>query len=82
MNRQAPLRIAILGSGKGSNAQAILDAIAAGRLNVRVVCVLSDVADAYILERARSQGIPAEFVSAAPFKPNLKARVSRDIWRP
>ena len=72
MNRQAPLRIAILGSGKGSNAQAILDAIVAGRLNARVVCVLSDVADATILDRARSQGIPAEFVSAAPFKTKLE----------
>ncbi len=72
MKTRSPLRIAILGSGKGSNAQAILDAITAGRLNARVVCVLSDVADAFILERARSQGIPAEFISAAPFKTKLE----------
>jgi phosphoribosylglycinamide formyltransferase-1 len=72
MKTRPPLRIAILGSGKGSNAQAILDAITAGRLNARVVCVLSDVADAYILERARRQGIPAEFISAAPFKTKLE----------
>jgi phosphoribosylglycinamide formyltransferase-1 len=72
MNTRSPLRIAILGSGKGSNAQAILDAITAGRLNARVVCVLSDVADAFILERARRQGIPAEFISAAPFKTKLE----------
>ncbi|MEI6514876.1 MAG: phosphoribosylglycinamide formyltransferase [bacterium] len=72
MNEKAPLRIAILGSGKGSNAQAIMDAIVAGRLNARVVCVLSDVQDAFILERARRQSIPAEFVSAAPFKTKLE----------
>ncbi len=72
MNTRPPLRIAILGSGKGSNAQAILDAISEGRLNARVVCVLSDVADAFILERARRQGIPAEFISAAPFKTKLE----------
>jgi phosphoribosylglycinamide formyltransferase-1 len=72
MNTRSPLRIAILGSGKGSNAQAILDAISEGRLNARVVCVLSDVADAFILERARRQGIPAEFISAAPFKTKLE----------
>jgi phosphoribosylglycinamide formyltransferase-1 len=72
MNTRSPLRIAILGSGKGSNAQAILDAITAGRLNARVVCVLSDVADSFILERARRQGIPAEFISAAPFKTKLE----------
>lgn len=72
-----PLRIAILGSGKGSNAQAIIDAIRVGRLNARVVCVLSDIEDAYILERARSQGIPSEFVSAAPFKTKLEGEGER-----
>jgi phosphoribosylglycinamide formyltransferase-1 len=71
MKTLSPLAIGILGSGKGTNAQAIMDAIAAGRLNARVVCVLSDVPDAFILERARRQGIPAEFVSAAPFKTKL-----------
>jgi phosphoribosylglycinamide formyltransferase-1 len=72
MNNRSLLRIAILGSGKGSNAQAIMDAISEGRLNAQVVCVLSDVADAFILERARRKGIPAEFVSAAPFKTKLE----------
>jgi phosphoribosylglycinamide formyltransferase-1 len=71
MSVNQPLAIGILGSGKGSNAQAIFDAIADGRLNARVVCVLSDVEEAFILERARRAGIPAEFVSAAPFKTKL-----------
>ncbi|HPG00052.1 MAG TPA: phosphoribosylglycinamide formyltransferase [Kiritimatiellia bacterium] len=65
------LSIAILGSGKGSNAQSIIDAIQAGRLNARVVCVISDVADAYILDRARQHNIPAEYVDCAPFKTKL-----------
>ncbi len=78
MNKtRPPLRIAILGSGRGSNAQAIIDAIQAGRLNGRVVCVLSDVEDAAILERARRQGIPAEFVSAAPFRTKLEGEGER-----
>lgn len=72
MNERPLLRIAILGSGKGSNAQAIIDAIGSGRLHAVVACVLSDVPDAYILERGRRQGIPAEFVSAAPFKTKLE----------
>jgi len=67
-----PLRIAVLGSGKGSNCQSILDAIAAGTLNGRIVCVLSDAPDAPILERARRAGIPAEFISGAPFKTKLE----------
>jgi phosphoribosylglycinamide formyltransferase-1 len=69
---QEPLKIALLGSGKGSNAQAIFDAIAAGMLRARVVCVLADVPDAGILERARRHQVPAEFVSAAPFKTKLE----------
>ena len=71
MKAKTALKIAILGSGKGSNAQAIFDAIASGRLNARIVCVLSDIENAYILERARQQGLTAEFVSAAPFKTKL-----------
>ena len=71
MSGSEPLRIAVLGSGKGSNCQSIIDAIAAGQLNAEVVCVLSDVEDAGILERAAKHGIPAEFVSAAPFRTKL-----------
>jgi len=55
------LRVGVLVSGRGSNLQAILDASAAGRLSADVVVVLSDVADAYALERARPHGIPALF---------------------
>ncbi len=65
------LSIAVLGSGKGSNFQSILDAIEAGTLNARIACVLSDVPDAYILERARAYGLPAEYVDPAPFKTKL-----------
>jgi phosphoribosylglycinamide formyltransferase-1 len=67
----APLKIAVLGSGKGSNCQSIIDAIRDGSLNAEIVCVISDVEDAYILERAREHGIPAQFISAAPFKTKL-----------
>lgn len=69
-----PLNIAVLGSGKGSNMQAILDAIGAGKLNARIVCVISDVENAFILERARRNGIPAHYISAAPFKTKLEGR--------
>jgi phosphoribosylglycinamide formyltransferase-1 len=68
----APLRIAVLGSGKGTNCQSIMDAIACGRLHARIVCVLSDVPDAFILERARRHGIPARYISAAPYRTKLE----------
>jgi len=75
------LRIAVLGSGKGSNCQSIIDAIREGRLNGKIVCVLSDVEDAYILERSRKHGIPAQFVSAAPFKTKLDCAAAENYAR-
>ncbi len=53
------LRVAVLVSGSGTNLQAIMDAVAAGTLDIRIVAVISDNPDAYGLDRARSAGIPA-----------------------
>lgn len=76
-----PLKIAILGSGRGSNGQSIIDAIEAGTLSAEIVCVISDVADAGILDRARAHHIPALFVSAAPFKTKLEGRAEAEYIR-
>lgn len=62
----AMLTLGILGSGSGSNMQAILDAIESGQLLARIAIVLSDNPDAYILERAKLHGIPAEIIDCAP----------------
>ena len=53
-----PLKIGVLISGSGTNLQAIIDEIAAGRLNVQVVKVISSRPDAYGIERAKAAGIP------------------------
>ncbi len=66
-----PINLGVLGSGRGSNLQSILDAIQAGTLPARVACVIADYEDAFILERARRVGIPAFFVDGAPFKTKL-----------
>lgn len=55
-----PLRISVLASGGGTNFQAIQDRIADGRLEARVVLVISNNKDAFVLERARAAGIRAE----------------------
>ncbi len=60
--------LGILGSGSGSNMQAILDAIAAGTLDAEIGLVLSDNADAFILERARRNGIPAGVIDCGGFR--------------
>jgi phosphoribosylglycinamide formyltransferase 1 len=52
-----PHPIGVLISGRGSNLQAIIDAIGAGRLDARVAVVVSNRADAAGLERARQAGI-------------------------
>lgn len=50
-------RIAVLISGRGSNLQALIDAISDGRLDARIALVVSNRADAGGLERARAAGI-------------------------
>ncbi len=64
-------RIGVLGSGKGSNFVAIADACRAGTVPAEVALVLSDVAEAGILERARERGIPARFVPPGKFRTKL-----------
>ena len=50
-------RLGVLISGRGSNLQAIIDAIAAGRLAAEIAVVISNRPNAYGLERARRVGI-------------------------
>jgi phosphoribosylglycinamide formyltransferase-1 len=57
--RSGPLVLGVLASGRGSNLQAILDAIAGGRCPARVAVVVSDRKDAPALDRARQAGIRA-----------------------
>ncbi len=55
-----PLKLAVLVSGNGSNFQAIVDAIEAGRItNASIACLISNKADAFALERARKHAITA-----------------------
>lgn len=56
-------RIAVLCSGGGTNLQALIDAVEAGRIDGTIVLVLANASRAYALERARKHGIPAQFVS-------------------
>lgn len=65
------IKLGVLGSGKGSNFVAIAEAAQAGEIPVDIVQVLTDVPDAGIIERAKFFGIPAQYVSPAPFKNKL-----------
>lgn len=59
--------IAVLASGRGSNLQAIIDNIEKGYLKARITVVISDVGDAYALERAKKHGIEAVFINPENF---------------
>jgi phosphoribosylglycinamide formyltransferase-1 len=67
------MRVVILGSGRGSNADAILKAQSEGKLGTaRVVQIFADKPDAGILALGARYGVPAAFLDAAPFKTKLE----------
>lgn len=67
------MKVVILGSGRGSNAEAILQAQQEGRLGrARVVQIFSDRRDAGILALGPRYGVPASFIDPAPFKTKLE----------
>ena len=72
------MRLGILGSGSGSNMQAILDAIDAGTLDAQIVLVLSDRPDALILERARRRGIPADVMDCRGYRTRFPEEAQRE----
>ena len=59
--------LGVLISGRGSNLQAIIDAVRDGRLDARIAVVISNRPDAHGLERARAAGIEALCVSHRAF---------------
>jgi phosphoribosylglycinamide formyltransferase 1 len=52
------VRLGVLASGRGSNLQAIIDAIESGTVQARVAVVISNKKDAQAIERARAHGVP------------------------
>ncbi len=62
------LKIGVLASGRGSNFQAIIDAVNAGKINAEIAVCISDNEDAYALERARKNLINAEFIDPKAFQ--------------
>lgn len=60
-------KIVILVSGGGSNAQAIIQACQKGAINGKVVKLISNVPDAFALERARLANIPAKAIDHKAF---------------
>jgi len=56
------LRVGVLGSTRGTALQGVLDAVAAGSLDVEIALVVSDKEKAIILERAAKYGVATKWI--------------------
>lgn len=65
--------LGVLVSGSGTNLQAVIDAVASGRLHAKIGVVVANVATAKALDRARAAGIPTVVV-------DHKAHASREAF--
>ena len=79
VNSRNVFRIGVLGSGKGSNFVAIAEACASGKVPAEIALVVSDVANAGILDRARERGIPAEHIPPGGFRTKLDEAAERTL---
>jgi phosphoribosylglycinamide formyltransferase-1 len=75
------LRLGILGSGKGSNCRAILERIREGALDAEARIVISDFADAPILEIAREFGVPRAHLAPGKFRTILEPAAEQELVR-
>jgi phosphoribosylglycinamide formyltransferase-1 len=73
------VKIASLGSGKGSNCRAILESIRAGKLPAEAVVVISDVLEAPILEIAREFGVANAWLPPGQFRTRLEPKTEAQL---
>ena len=76
-----PLRLGVLGSGKGSNFRAIMEEIVGNRLDAEVRIVISDVENSGILSLARDFQVPGLYVRPGRFRTRLEPEIEEDIVR-
>jgi phosphoribosylglycinamide formyltransferase-1 len=79
IKRADALRVAVLASGRGSNLQAVIDAIEAGTVQAKIVAVISNKKDAPALERARSHSLAGFFVDPKPYAGRSDSREAYDL---
>ena len=62
------VNIGVLASGRGTNLQAIIEAIKEGRIEGKIGIVISDNRDAFALKRAKQNNIETEYINFKSFK--------------
>ena len=70
------IKLGVLGSTKGTDLQAVLDAVNNGLLDAKVSVVVSNRESAYILERAKNHGVPTFFI---PHKGKARKEFDREM---
>lgn len=76
-----PLRLGVLGSGQGSNFQALAEAIRQGQVSAEIVLAASDLADAGMLAHARGLGLPVHICRPSAFRTKLEPEIEGDLAR-
>lgn len=79
MNGADSVRLAVLGSGKGSNFVAIAEACKTGQIPARIALVVSDVSEAGILARARERQLSAFNLSPGKFRTKLDETAEEEL---
>jgi phosphoribosylglycinamide formyltransferase 1 len=72
------LRLGVLASGRGSNLQALIEAIDSGSVRARMAVVISNKKDALALERARIHGVTDVFLDPKPYASMTDKREAYD----
>ena len=62
------INIGVLASGRGTNLQAIIEAIEEGRIDGKISIVISDNQDAFALKRAEQHNIETQYINFRKFK--------------
>lgn len=74
-----PLKLGVLGSGKGSNFVALAEAISQGEVPAEIVLVASDLANAPILLQARERGLPTHACRASSYRTKLEPEIEEEL---
>ena len=76
-------RIAVLASGGGTNFQAIIDAVADGRIAGEIVCLIYNRKAAFAAQRAQAAGIPAVYINriASGSPEAFQQRIDEELQR-
>ncbi|WP_447977394.1 phosphoribosylglycinamide formyltransferase [Candidatus Nitrospira bockiana] len=72
------LKVGVLASGRGSNLQALIDAVESGRLQAEITVVVSNKKEAAALQRARQHGLTEVFLDPKPFAGQANSREAYD----